>query len=194
MNILRQLRWKLTLSYTLVTLGAFLVVILVMGGIIFTRIFVPENVLTPEVMVDVLRENSTPLWGHVLSQSPVDTELIRLLLKDTNATITGFDFLRIGDIEFSVSTVGSLRAYILGADGILLGISEPYYLSRTEIGKPFDTHAVQGFSAPIKAALAGETDSRRLYTEVEANNRVFFGISYFQSCRRGGGGGHCSRF
>ena len=42
MNIFRQLRWQLTLSYTLVTVSAFLVIILVLGGILFTQIFVPK--------------------------------------------------------------------------------------------------------------------------------------------------------
>ena len=47
MNIFRQLRWKLTLSYTLVTVGAFLVILLVMAGLVLTQIFVPKNSLIP---------------------------------------------------------------------------------------------------------------------------------------------------
>ena len=39
MKIFRQLRWKLTLSYTLVTVGALLVITLVLGGILLIRIF-----------------------------------------------------------------------------------------------------------------------------------------------------------
>ena len=39
MNIFRKLRWQLTLSYTLVTVCAFLVVILIMGSILLPRLF-----------------------------------------------------------------------------------------------------------------------------------------------------------
>ncbi len=49
MNIFRQLRWKLTLSYTLVTVSALLVILLVMAGILFTQIFVPKDYLNPKV-------------------------------------------------------------------------------------------------------------------------------------------------
>ena len=35
LNIFRQLRWKLTLSYTLVTVSALLVILVVMAGILF---------------------------------------------------------------------------------------------------------------------------------------------------------------
>ncbi len=42
MKIFRQLRWKLTLSYTLVTVGAFLVILLIMAGIVFSQLFIPK--------------------------------------------------------------------------------------------------------------------------------------------------------
>jgi hypothetical protein len=43
MNILWQLRWKLTLSYTPMTVCAFLVVLLIMGGILLPRIFLANK-------------------------------------------------------------------------------------------------------------------------------------------------------
>ena len=53
MNIFRKLRWQLTLSYTIVTVCAFLVVILIMGSILLPRLFIPDNILTPEGMINV---------------------------------------------------------------------------------------------------------------------------------------------
>ncbi len=44
MGIFRKLRWKLTLNYTIVTVSAFLVVLLITGGIILPRIFIPINI------------------------------------------------------------------------------------------------------------------------------------------------------
>ena len=43
MNIFRQLRWKLTLSYTIVTVSAFLVVLLIMGGMELSTAFLPSG-------------------------------------------------------------------------------------------------------------------------------------------------------
>src|SRR4030042_7090307 len=99
MNIFRKLRWKLTFNYTIVTVSAFLVVILILGGIVLPRIFVPINIVTPEVLLGVLQKNSNPLWSRVLSQSPVDTELIKQLMQQDNPQITSFDFLRIGSVQ-----------------------------------------------------------------------------------------------
>src|SRR5512135_2731636 len=64
MNIFRQLRWKLTLSYTLVTVSAFLVVLLIIGGLFFTQIFIPNNIFNPAQLVETVRQNSSPLWSH----------------------------------------------------------------------------------------------------------------------------------
>lgn len=48
MNIFRQLRWKLTLSYTLVTVSALLVIVVVIAGVLFSQIFVLQDYLNPE--------------------------------------------------------------------------------------------------------------------------------------------------
>lgn len=114
MNIFRQLRWKLTLSYTLVTVSAFLVVLLIMGGVLLPRIFLPNNFLSPPDLLKEVRGNSSPLWSQVLSLSPVNRNLIRTLLDESNATITSRNFLRIGSMEFSVRTLAALEVLLLG--------------------------------------------------------------------------------
>jgi signal transduction histidine kinase len=178
-NIFRQLRWKLTLSYTMVTMSAFLVVMLIMGGMIFTQIFIPNNILGPIGLIEIISKNSTPLWSHVLSQSAVDTDLINLLLKESDATITGNDFLRLGDVQFTVKTVARLRALIIGADGILLGKTAPGFSPNFVVGQPLDPQQIQGLGAPLNAALAGETDSERLYTIIEPNQRFILAVPVF---------------
>ncbi len=180
MNIFRQLRWKLTLSYTLVTISAFLVVLLIAGGWFFTQIFIPNNIFNPAQLVETVRQNSAPLWSHVLSQSPVDTELVKLLLENANGTITGFDFLRVGEVQFSVRTVASLRGLIFGADGTLLGKSAAGFPPAFAVGQKFDVTQIQGLQVPFNAALAGETNSSRLYAELEANNQILMAIPLFK--------------
>ena len=118
MNIFRKLRWKLTLNYTIVTVSAFLVVLLVLAGFILPRIYVPNNIVTPELLMEIVQKDSNPLWSRVLSESPVDTELIDMLLKKSNAQITSFDLFRIGSIQLTIKTMAEWRAFIIGSDGI----------------------------------------------------------------------------
>ena len=179
MSIFRQLRWQLTLSYTIVTVSAFLVVLLIMGGVLLPRIFLPNHYFDPPELVELLREDSAPLWSHILSQSPVDTELIRLLFKESDATITSSDFLRIGSMQFSVKTLAVLNALVIGTNRTLLGKSHDYYLPNSVIGQPFDTHQIQGLEEPLNAALAGETDANRLYSIFKPNNRLLLALPIF---------------
>jgi NarL family two-component system sensor histidine kinase LiaS len=165
MNIFRQLRWKMTLSYTLVTVGTFLVVMLILGGIVYSQIFIPENILTPEGLVEISQKHDVPVWSSLLSNSPVNTELINLLLSyNPGGQITSRNFLQIGDVKFTVSTVASFRTLVMGADGTLLGTSDAGFLPTIKVGQPFDLTRVPGLEEPFNAALAGETDPKRLYT------------------------------
>ena len=176
MNIFRKLRWKLTLNYTIVTISAFLVVLLVLAGFILPRIYVPNNFVTPELLMEIIQRDSNPLWSHVLSQSPIDTELIDMLLKEFNAQITSFDLFRVGSIQFTIKTMADWRAYIIGKDGILLGKTKYEYPTKFVVGQPFDPNLVQGLEAPYNAALAGEKDLSRLYNIAEPNERFFMAL------------------
>src|SRR5512136_495733 len=164
MNIFRELRWKLTLTYTILTVSAFFVIILILGGIVLPRIFAPINIMTPTTLIEIIQKGSNPIWSIVLSQSPVNTELINSLLKESNPTITSSNFLRIGSLQFTVSTMAEWRALIIGKDGILLGKSENDFPANYRTGEPFDPTQVQGLEAPLNAALAGDTDLSHLYT------------------------------
>ncbi len=196
MNIFRQLRWKLTLSYTLVTVGAFLVILLIMAGLVLTQIFVPANSLNPEELIIWYMNDRTNdfssnylLWSEILDQSPVDMELVRLYLRESKSFISSSDLFRIGAVQFSASTMASIRVLIIGADGVLLGTSDldnSIYRSSIgiEIGKTFDPTKVPGLEGPLKAALAGDTDPKHLYTTLEPDQRYVFAAPFFS--RSGG--------
>lgn len=171
MNIFRKLRWKLTLNYTIVTVSAFLVVVLILVGIVLPRIYVPNNLVTPELLISIVQKNSNNIWSHVLSQSPVDTELIKALMKESNPQITSFDLFRIGSLQLTIRTFARWRALIVGPDGILLGKTENGFPVNYIIGKPVDPTRIQGLEAPFKAAMAGDKDLSHLYTIYEPNER-----------------------
>jgi signal transduction histidine kinase len=176
MNIFRQLRWKLILNYTIVTVSAFLVVILILAGIVLPRIFVQTNIVDPEGLLRILQKNNGPLIGHILSRSPVDTELINILLQGSDDQITSFDFLRIGSMRFTVRTMATFRFLVVGPDGILLGKTDTGFPDNFVIGQPLDLKQVPGLEAPFTAALANEKDISRLYTIYEPNKRYVLAI------------------
>ena len=179
MNIFRQLRWKLTLSYTLVTVSALLVILLGMAVILFNQIFISENYLDPEGLIDAWLNNrirsTYPMICQILSQSPVDLDLLNLYLGESASVITDSSLFRIGALQFSASTNASIRVLVIGTDGIIMGTSlldDPAY--RAMIGKQFDPSQVAGLKAPFEAAMAGDTNPKHLYTEIEANKRYVF--------------------
>ena len=61
----RRLQWKLTLSYTAVTVGSLFVVVLILGYFFFSRAFVPieiyNRLLTPEEWIRIIRENNAAM-------------------------------------------------------------------------------------------------------------------------------------
>jgi two-component system, NarL family, sensor histidine kinase LiaS len=195
MNIFRQLRWKLTLSYTIVTVSAFLVITLILGGFLLSQIFIPGSFIQPEQMIDAWLnsriDSDYPMWSQILSQSPVDIELLQQYLKDARSTFTYSDLFRIGALQFSVATRASIRVLVFGPDGVLLGTSDMdnaiYRASiGIEAGKPFDPTQIPGLEAPLKAALSGSRDPGRLYTILEPNKRAVFASPIFNDARGDG--------
>ena len=92
---LRQLRWQLTLSYTIVTVGTLLVAVLILGPILLSQIFLPTNVLSPLDWYEIAKDDG-PLIQELLEQDPIDYNLIRVLMGEMNNTITSRPILQMG--------------------------------------------------------------------------------------------------
>jgi len=64
---LRRLQWKLTLSYTAVTVGSLFVVVLVLGYLLFSKVLVPldvlNSVLSPKSWIQIASQSVPPEWG-----------------------------------------------------------------------------------------------------------------------------------
>ena len=159
---LRRLQWKLTLSYTAVTVGALSVVVLILGYLLFSRVLVPLNVLnsvlSPTAWIQIVSEDISPVWRTILSQEPIDTRLISALLQEGDIQITHYDLFRIGDIQIGLRTLGQGSALLVGPDGTLLGVSNPNFVSEEAIGKPLDMGILPGLEGPLATALSGEVD------------------------------------
>ena len=103
------MRWKLTLSYTTVTVGSLLFVVIILGYLVFSTIFMPpdlfDSVFTPQEWIRIISENDSPLLRTVLLQEPIDTRLVSELLQEGELQISHID-LQIGDFKFQLGTVG----------------------------------------------------------------------------------------
>jgi NarL family two-component system sensor histidine kinase LiaS len=177
----RRLRWKLTLSYTAVTVGSLLVVVLAFGLLLLSVILVPRGYLTPEVWAQVIRREWGPMWSYLLAQPDVDTDLVALILADAESTtpprsfqVSHLEPFRIGHMLFQVRTIGTGDVLLVDADGMLLGTSAPWRFPTAQVGQPIDTGILPGLEAPLKAALAGEEDPDRLFVTVKPDQEFFF--------------------
>ena len=184
MKIFHQLRWKLTLSYTLVTVGALLVITLALGGILLIRIFeAPSNQppgYDPEGYIagfmDIENDTSSYLYYcQVLTQTPQDLKLVSRMLTKLKSVFAVYDMFQIGQVMIRASTIADLRVAAFKPDGTLLGAApsdDPSFVD--QVGKVFDPASIPGLEQPLKFALAGGTDPKLLYTEVEKDQRYIF--------------------
>jgi signal transduction histidine kinase len=180
----RRLQWKLTLSYAAVTVGSLLIVVFILGYLLFSRVFIPLDVydseISPKDWIRLVSEDSSHIWIPVLSQVTIDTDLISGLLRESNLQITDFDILQIGDFQISMSTVGQGSVLIVDPDGILLGTSNPNFVSEDEIGQPLDMGILPGLEKSLTAALSGAIDPERIFVTLEPHERFYFVVPFIE--------------
>ena len=177
-NALRRLQWKLTLSYTAVTVGSMLIVVLVLGYLLFSTTFIPLDIYNREIKpadwTKIIYENTAPFWRPILSQDPIDLDLISALMQESSLQITDRAFLQVGNFEINMRTMAKGSAYMVDPDGVLLGKYNSDLVSEAAIGKPLDLGILPGLAEPMKAALSGEDDPEQLFVTIEPAQRFFF--------------------
>lgn len=181
---LRRLQWKLTLSYTAVTVGTLLVVVFILGFLLFSSVLVPidilNSVLSPKGWIQAVNDNLSPQWQYILSQEPIDTRLISFMMQqDEDLQVTYFDLFRVGDLQIRLRTTGQMSIILVDPDGIVLGTSNPDFVSEQAVGQPLDMGILPGLAEPLETALNGELDPDRLFVTIEPNERFYFAVPYF---------------
>jgi NarL family two-component system sensor histidine kinase LiaS len=159
----RKLRWKLTLSYTGVTVVALLAVefilyIVAIGGL--TALI--NSGYLPSVIIDATITVYTPELQRYLSESPHDLEAIAGWLERIRPAPNL--------VGFSIQETDGL--FVIGSDGKLLAISPSDYVENSVIGDPLDPEAIPGLAGPLQAALAGEENTSRLYSPTNVDSNV----------------------
>jgi NarL family two-component system sensor histidine kinase LiaS len=187
-SIFRRLQWKLTLSYAAVTVGSLLIVVLILGYLMFSRIYIPldiyESEISPEDWIQLVSEDSEHIWNPVLSQETIDTDLISGILRESNLQITVLDILQVGDFLIRMSTTGQGSVLIVDPDRILLGTSNPNFVSEDEVGQPLDMEILPGLEGPMNAALSGELDPERIFVTLEPHERFYFVVPFIEQANQ----------
>ncbi|MCK4268133.1 MAG: HAMP domain-containing protein, partial [Actinomycetia bacterium] len=173
-NRIKRLRWRLTLSYTVATVGTllfmeFLLLLVLLVVILFNGV----NLLSvPPQIIEAVEIYHTPTLRVILDDSPPDPKNVNDWLERFEEFPTSLE--AIEGIP-SVVDAGSLRAIVVGPDGQLLGKSEGI-LRNQKINEPFNPRALSGSSGPLRAALNGKQDLEQLYTIVEPDRKLVMAV------------------
>jgi len=164
----RQLRWKLTLSYTGVTVGALLTVelILLASTAIFVAVLLNSGVIQTE-LINAMSAEYMPSLQFLLSQTPPDQDEITDWLGRMSAAVGP---------TIPLTFNANDKLLIVGHDGVLLGSSPPDLFGSGTIGRPVNMQALPGLAAPLQAALGGEDDVDNLYNIPGPDESVILAI------------------
>jgi NarL family two-component system sensor histidine kinase LiaS len=171
----QKLRWKLTLSYTGVTVGVLLAaeLALYIAAVSGLALLLKTGYL-PSEMINLVSGHYALEMQHYLSESPRELKEIAFFL----------EHIRPGPNTLGFSLQETDGLLMVGGDGELLAVSPPDYLEKVEIGQPLDPEALPGLSDPLQAALAGEKDIKHLYTLENSDNNVVMAVPIWDSTKQ----------
>jgi NarL family two-component system sensor histidine kinase LiaS len=176
-NRFRQLRWKLTLSYTGVTVAALIVVELVLflvAGSYLVNLL--NSGFIPTRVIEAATVEYVPVLRLYLEKSPSDQEGIAAWLERFKTSPTLLQ--GTGGIPVIIDP-GELEMVLVGHDGNFLGASSPDLLRTFCVRKSGMTG--YPFADLLQAALAGEKDAERLYTFTNAGKKVVMAVPILDS-------------
>ncbi|MBU2578415.1 sensor histidine kinase [Patescibacteria group bacterium] len=175
-----SLRWRLALSYLLVTVAALLVVELILV-ILLMNYFVNNIDLTPETLISNLRAEWTPQVQQFFSKEPPDVDGMRAYLEDVQGSVIGTKpLLILGNLELEMKAQDFLDFYYLLDDRTLVDVIPHDILSEEELGVQIPYNFLPGLERPLRAALDGVEDQNLLYEKVEPGNRIVGAIPVFR--------------
>ena len=176
----RTLRWRLTFSYTLVTIGALLVVELILVVLLMTY-FANSIDLSPENLINNLRAEWTPMVQQFFSEEPPNVDGLRVYLEDVQGTAIGTKPLFIlGNLQVEMKAQDFLNFYYLLDDRTLVDVIPHDILPDEELGEVMPFDYLPGLERPLQAALDGIEDDNLLYEKVASGNRITGAIPVFR--------------
>ncbi len=164
----QQLRWKLTFSYTGVTVAALLAVELVILSILVVLLVVLVNSgFLPAQLIEVTSDSFSPTLRIFLAQTPPNEAHITEWLERLEGTFS---------TTLPLSFDATDEMLIVGQDGRLLGARPVDLLGRDQIGQPLDIQAIPQLTGPLQAALAGDETIEHLYLFDRTAGKVLLAV------------------
>lgn len=151
---LRRLRWKLALSYTLVTVLALLVAELILVAALISFAISP---VIPSLAARYVGDDIAPRMQAGLEERPPDARLLR----EEVDSLTGETNVEMvperdgGGLDVSLGPEDGY-VFVVGEDGRLLASSRT--TDRPPVGERFDAGQYPGLDPLLSAALGGEED------------------------------------
>ena len=162
------MRWRLTLTYTAVTVSALitveflLLVIIGVGVVALTSSgFIPEQIIQAD------NADYAPVLQYYLAKTPPDQEGVVEWLNGVSAA---------SSVTLPLTFEATDEMLVVEDSGILLAMKPPDLLGEELIGKPFNGSVIPGLADPLQAALAGTKDPENLYTLDKNDRKVILAI------------------
>lgn len=156
----RRLQWRLTLSYTLVTVAALVVVELVLFAVLLALL--NTDFLAQEI-VGAVKDGFVPQASIYLQRSPPDIEGLNIWLESAASdSITSDSQGRRFTQGLSIQFDQNYRFYVVGPDGQLLAQAVKGHQPAL-LGEPFDASAAPHLEPLLAAALSGQSAAESLY-------------------------------
>jgi len=174
-NRFQQLRWKLTLTYTGVTIAALLTVELILLSLLGVGVVVLTNSgFLPALLIETASADYDPVLGSYLAQNPPDQDgIARWLLRVGSAS----------SVTLPLTFEATDEMLVVRKDGILLGVKPPDLLDGEMIGQKLAGNVIPGIEEPLQAALSGAQDPESLFTLVESDRKVLLAIPIWDETR-----------
>ncbi|MGH3088725.1 MAG: histidine kinase [Rubrobacteraceae bacterium] len=161
MSSLRTLQWKLTLSYTLVTVAALLILELILIGVLLA--FLNSGTL-PRLAAMSFREDLAPRMEIYFQESPPDVEGLReelLLFAGESGVRGGRGDIELGGESANVGVTPD-EGYLFVVDAERRLLASAPTLDDYPAGETFEGEEIPGVEPLITAALGGEDDAGEL--------------------------------
>jgi len=176
----RSLRWRMALSYSLVTIAALLVVELIVMALLMGY-FVSNIDLTPETLISSLRSEWTPMVQQFFSEDPPDIDGVREYLDEVQGSTIGTrPLLILGNLQLEMKAQDFLNFYYLLNDRTLVDVIPHDIVPEEELGRRIPYDYLPGLNEPLQAAMDGIEDENLLYAKVEPGNRIIGAIPVFR--------------
>ena len=113
----QQFRWKLTLTYTGVTIAALLTVeIILLGLFVIGLIGLINSGYLPEQLIEAASAGYTPMLRHYLAQNPPDQEGLAVWLERVDVA---------SSVNIPLTFEATDEMFVVGSDGHLLAVKPP---------------------------------------------------------------------